>query len=443
MNPSAALLFYGDDFTGATDALGTAARAGLRTLLFLGTPDAKRLDSAGALDCIGIAGAARSMTPKAMRDELAPVAALARALKPRVLHYKTCSTFDSAPQVGSIGEAVRTLAPALGAPRLSIVGGQPNLGRYCLFGNLFATAGAQGEVFRIDRHPTMSQHPVTPINEADLRLHLSRQGLKDIVLIPWTAYAEGDEALSLRAAKHSSPLLWDVAEPSHLALLGRQLWTLAQQEPLLAVGPSSVVEAVARAIHREPAPRPRAIAAAEGPVLVLAGSLSPVTAAQVAAASSTFEVMRLSAERLASRDVDYLASAVLDAASQLASGRNVLACTVGIDGSRAAVPSGALARAGGQLLKEVLRKTPAVRRVGIAGGDTSSLAVRALDAWALSYRGLLAPGVPLCRLHSDEALLDGVELMLKGGQMGGPDVFERLIAGNQPGRDSTPCTLMP
>ncbi|SFN29162.1 four-carbon acid sugar kinase family protein [Variovorax sp. OV329] len=424
-----ALLFYGDDFTGATDALGTAARAGLRTLLFLGTPDAKRFEAAGPLDCIGIAGAARSMAPEAMRKELAPVAALARALKPRVLHYKTCSTFDSAPQVGSIGEAVRTLAPALGTPRLFIVGGQPNLGRYCLFGNLFAAAGTQGEVFRIDRHPTMSRHPVTPMNEADLRLHLARQGLEGIALVPWTAYAEGEEALSLRAAKHDGALLWDVAEPAHLPLLGGQLWAQAQRQPALAVGPSSVVEAVAHAIHPEPAPQPAGIAAAEGPVLVLAGSLSPVTAAQVAAARS-FEVLRLSAERLSAGDGGYLADAARQIASTLRAGRHTLACTVAADGARVELHSGALAEAGGRLLQEALRLAPQVRRVGIAGGDTSSLAVRALDAWALAYQGLLAPGVPLCRLHSDDARLDGLELMLKGGQMGGADVFERLVAGH-------------
>ncbi|HYP71763.1 MAG TPA: four-carbon acid sugar kinase family protein, partial [Variovorax sp.] len=413
---------------GATDALGTAARAGLRTLLFLGTPDTRRLEVTGDLDCIGIAGAARSMDPQAMRHELAPVAALARELMPRALHYKTCSTFDSSPRVGSIGEAVRMLSPALGSPRLSIVGGQPNLGRYCIFGNLFATAGAQGEVHRIDRHPTMSRHPVTPMNEADLRLHLARQGLDGIALVPWTAYAEDEDALAQRVAKLDGPLLWDVAEPAHLAVLGRRLWAMARRQPLLAVGPSSVLEALAHAVQPQVTSQAQAIAPADGPVLVLAGSLSPVTAAQVGHATS-FDLLRLSAERLASGDADFLASAAQQLASGLRSGRHMLACTVAQDGARAELPAGSLAQAGGLLLKEVLRLSPAVRRVGIAGGDTSSLAVRALDAWALAYRGLLAPGVPLCRLHSDDAQLDGIEMMLKGGQMGGADVFERLVFG--------------
>jgi uncharacterized protein YgbK (DUF1537 family) len=68
-------------------------------------------------------------------------------------------------------------------------------------------------------------------------------------------------------------------------------------------------------------------------------------------------------------------------------------------------------------------------RIGVAGGDTSSHAVQALDAWGLSYLAALGAGTALCRLHSDSPALDGTEVMLKGGQMGGEDVFERLVHG--------------
>ena len=70
-----------------------------------------------------------------------------------------------------------------------------------------------------------------------------------------------------------------------------------------------------------------------------------------------------------------------------------------------------------------------VRRVGVAGGDTSSFALREVAPWALRWAGSLAPGVPLLRVHADEPALDGVELMLKGGQMGPPEVFDRLLGG--------------
>lgn len=441
MTQAPAVVYYGDDFTGATDTLGTAARAGLRALLFLKTPDAARLERVGALDVLGIAGAARAMTPEQMQAELAPVATLFRSLGARVLHYKTCSTFDSAPHIGSIGAAVRALRGAVEAPWTAIVGGQPNLGRHCLFGNLFAAAGTGGEVFRIDRHPTMSRHPVTPMHEADLRQHLAGQGLANVHSLPFTAVSNGSEALETmlqRTLHPTSPatppdaVLFDVADAAQLATIGQVLWPRARRHTLLAVGASSVVDALAPALGSgtSTAPTRRGVTPAPGPVLVLAGSLSPVTARQVAAARS-FDILWLDASAMARRDAATLERHARDIANGLAGGHNVLACTRPHD----ALPVGsivdaqALARAGGELLARVLAMMP-LRRVGIAGGDTSSHAVQALNAWGLSYVADIGAGTSLCRVHSDDGALDGLEIMLKGGQMGSDDVFERLVYGS-------------
>ncbi|MFS2165845.1 four-carbon acid sugar kinase family protein [Variovorax sp. Varisp62] len=444
MRPAPAVVYYGDDFTGATDTLGTAARAGLRALLFLKTPDEARLARAGALDVLGIAGAARAMTPEEMQAELRPVEALFRSLGARVLHYKTCSTFDSAPHIGSIGAAVRLLRAAVEQPWTAIVGGQPNLGRYCLFGNLFAAAGNGGEVFRIDRHPTMSRHPVTPMDEADLRMHLAKQGLADVRCMPFTAASRGSDALdtALRQALHSPPadaVLFDVVDASQLGAIGDVLWARAQESTLLAVGPSSVVDALSTAMppSREELQRRRngarvaqmSLTPASSPVLVLAGSLSPVSARQVAAAVS-FDTVWLDAPMLAQRDDATLTGHADAIAGSLARGRNVLACTrtPGTMPSGGGLDAQALARAGGDLLAKVLAATP-LKRIGIAGGDTSSHAVQALDAWGLSYIADMGAGASLCRVHSDDAKLDGMEIMLKGGQMGTDDVLERLVHG--------------
>jgi uncharacterized protein YgbK (DUF1537 family) len=62
-------------------------------------------------------------------------------------------------------------------------------------------------------------------------------------------------------------------------------------------------------------------------------------------------------------------------------------------------------------------------RLGIAGGDTSSIGIQALDLWGLSHAGTIAPGVALCHGHSDDPALHGLEIMLKGGQMGASDLL--------------------
>lgn len=425
--------WYGDDFTGATDTLATVAAAGLRTLLFLGVPDAARVAAAGRLDALGIAGAARSMDPAAMAAELKPVARFFVASGAPLLHYKCCSTFDSAPQVGNLATALRLLGRAAAQPLVAIVGGQPSLGRYCAFGQLFASAGAGGEVHRIDRHPTMSRHPVTPMHEADLRRHLALQGLDDIALLDWRAL-DGDDAgfdvaLGRCLADQPEALLFDTLHGGHLRRIGAWLARRAASGAVLALGASSVAQALVAHWQHEGGLEPAApvrIAAADGPVFLLAGSQSPVTARQVERAGPAWHRVRVDAARLVGEPgaLDALAA---ECAGRLDAGGHVLAQT---DAPQAGGPaSGAVAAACGALLASVLERAPAVRRVGVAGGDTSSLALRQLDVWALGCAGRLADGVTLVRARSDRPRLDGLELMLKGGQMGPPDLFERLLAG--------------
>lgn len=431
------IAFYGDDFTGATDTLATATRAGLRSLLFLRPPTAASLAAAGPLDCIGVAGASRSMSPADMEDELAPVAACFARIGAPVVHYKTCSTFDSAPAVGNIAVAIRVLARTLAPAFVPIVAGQPGLGRFCLFGHLFAAAETGGPVFRIDRHPTMSRHPVTPMTESDLRRHLALQGLRDVAAVPYTAYARAPEELdhlvAAAIADGGGPVLFDVAHAADLAAIGRLLWRRAVERPLLAVGPSGVTQALCAHWEATGAVTANAgvarVAKADGPVFVMAGSLSPVTRRQVAAATS-FAHLAVDARRLAHRDPDDLAALVREIAALLGAGADVIASTAGPADTVAPgdVAMRAVAEGSGELVARLLAAVP-VRRFGVAGGDTSSWTLRALDVQALAHAGDLAPGVALCRARASDPRLDGIEVMLKGGQMGPPDLFALLRDG--------------
>ncbi|MBA2961371.1 MULTISPECIES: four-carbon acid sugar kinase family protein [Ramlibacter] len=446
MNPTETALrlgWYGDDFTGATDTLAVLTQAGLRAMLFLGVPAEPQLARAaaalgGPLDAVGIAGAARSMAPAAMARELEPVGAFFARLAPPVLHYKVCSTFDSAPGIGSIGGALRTLRPHVDQAVVPVVGGQPSLGRYCAFSNLFAAAGRGGAVERLDRHPTMRQHPTTPMDEADLRRHLAAQGLEPIAALHYPAYALPDAAQDAAFAAHvaagAQAVVLDVADPGHLAPVGRLLWQQAQAGRLLAVGASSVAQALAAHWQQcgtlAAAPAATApLAAASGPVLVFAGSLSPVTARQVRAATSYERIALAAADLL---DAGASETAGVRIRQALAAGRHVLAYTApadaaGADTTQAAALAAASARFVRRLLDQQAAAGAPLRRVGIAGGDTSSLATQALGLWGLSYRGSLGAGVAISRTHADAPALDGIELMLKGGQMGGDEVFEQLL----------------
>lgn len=426
-------IWYGDDFTGASDTLATFASSGLRALLCLGVPKAERLKALRSLDALGIAGAARIMSPEQMTAELEPVGRYASAARVPLLHYKCCSTFDSSPTVGSLGAAMRILKRHMPGRFTPVIGGQPSLERYCAFGNLFAGAGAGDEVLRLDRHPTMSRHPSTPMNEADLRLHLHAQGVENVGLVDWRKLgaASDDELKALIDSAEYQAVLFDALDESHLARIGEIIWRGAASEPLLAIGASSVAQAVIahwRKIGAAPERGPEArVEPAVGPVFVLVGSQSPVSAKQTAAAlrdRQLYESIRLDPQPNGSLDFEVQAT---NCARLLGAGHSVLAYlgpVVGGGPSRVEV-----AQACGKLLRRVLELTPTVRRIGIAGGDTSSISVEALGIWALGFAGMLGPGVSLTRVHADDARLDGLELMLKGGQMGPVDVFARLLRG--------------
>lgn len=409
--------WYGDDFTGSTDTLATLAERGFRALLFLRQPNETQLAAAGPLDAIGIAGATRAMTPEAITAELTEIGGFFAKQGVGMMHYKCCSTFDSAPHVGSIGAAVAALKPFFSNPLVPILGGQPNLGRFCLFGNLFA-AGGDGAIHRIDRHPTMSRHPVTPMAEADLRRHLAAQGLDDIGLVDYRAYADGSVAQTALPSGKSA-FLFDVSTESDLTTIGGVLAASLENGPVLAVGASSVARAFA-AGHGEAVvipPTPDAKHGGTGPVLALVGSLSPVTRAQVDAAKG-YAMLSVDAGRLLA-DESYAATLRSTALSQLAQG-DVMLVTERPEGAPAA--AGEVAEATGRLLASIIAEARLGRLV-VAGGDTSTMAIRSLPLWGLSYRGPCVPGAPLCRAHSDDPRLDGLDIVLKGGQMGPPGFF--------------------
>jgi 3-oxoisoapionate kinase len=453
--------WYGDDFTGASDTLATLAAAGRRALLFLAPPtDAQRL-AAGPLDALGIAGIARALAPEAMRAELAPVARCFADWAPQITHYKCCSTFDSAATVGNLALGVAMLRRPEHDPVLTVLGGQPSLGRFCAFGELYATAQAGGEVHRIDRHPTMSRHPVTPMHEADLRRHLGTLGLGRTALIDLRALeaattdpASLDIAVNQALAAAPDALLFDTTHDRHLQAVGTWLWRRAARRPQRLLGASSVAQAAlaawpgagdpgdpARPAH--PA-RPAADVAAgpaagiapavapvgpsPSPVFLLVGSLSPVTAAQVQHAQGRYQAMTIDPTRLLN-DRQALEALAHACAAALASGHSVLARTAA-PADRGPPPL-QVAQVCADLLARVLALSPQVRRVGVAGGDTASLALRALGAWALAWAGTLAAGVALTRLRADKPALDGLELMLKGGQMGPPELFSQLLDGTR------------
>ena len=174
---------------------------------------------------VGLASDARTRGPDWMRAELPRAFAALRALGAPMLHYKVCSTFDSSPETGSIGTAAEIgMEPGEVVP---LILGAPAIGRWQAFGNLFARAG--DGIHRLDRHPTMARHPVTPMDEADVCAHLARQtdvrtGLIDLLDLK---AGRGSARLAEERAAGGGIVALDVIDDQTLAAAGAALWETA------------------------------------------------------------------------------------------------------------------------------------------------------------------------------------------------------------------------
>lgn len=227
------LAFYGDDFTGSTDALEVAAFAGLRSALFLRRPSADVLKHFTDLQVIGFAGTSRGMSPAEMDAHLASDLRYLAMLDVPLIHYKVCSTFDSSPELGSIGRVIQLAQRYFGSAPIPIVGGTPSLQRYCMFGHLFARSGTDGQVYRIDRHPIMSVHPATPMGESDLATHIGKQADVKIAKLIFPSLEEGADAargcFNQLIADSPDAVLIDAANFEQLTRVGQLLDEYAKQ----------------------------------------------------------------------------------------------------------------------------------------------------------------------------------------------------------------------
>jgi len=446
------LTFYGDDFTGSTDALEQLTLAGIRTALFIEPPTATQLKIFPNLQAIGVAGKTRSLAPEAMERDLKPALLKLKRLGARHVHYKVCSTFDSSPNLGSIGRVLDVAAKIFPAPFIPLLVAAPALGRYTIFGQHFARygIGSAGEIHRLDRHPSISKHPVTPMTEADLRLHLAKQtkkriGLFDILKVALPV-AEARIVLKRMLAEKPEVVLFDALKPEHLARIGELLEDFASaRHPLFSVGSSGIESALASRWGKRPrepfAQPPMRLAGTLAPpakqILVGSGSCSPVTGGQIAwALKHGFEEVPLNAGALMNPKTSpvEISRAVVAVGKILSTGKSVIvhSTKTGSDKRIAAKLKGRTAEVLGAALGEVLCGAMAqssVRRVCIAGGDTSSYAARAMGIEALEMIAPLTPGAPLCRAHAPRSPADGCEVVFKGGQVGAENYFGIVKSG--------------
>ena len=442
------LTYYGDDFTGSTDVMEAFTASGIPTVLFLQPPRKEDLKRFKEMRCFGLAGQSRGQSPEWMKKELPTIFQNLASIGAPILQYKVCSTFDSSPTVGSIGCALDIGTKITGGRWSPMIVGAPRLKRYQVFGQLFASVN--GVSYRIDRHPTMSRHPVTPMDEADLRVHLAKQTDKRIALIDIADISEalGQTKLESLTQTDQPVIMVDVMDTTTQIEAGRLIWENRGSQ-LFSASSSGLQYALAAYWKSQGLITAGTCLPAADPVdaiAVVSGSCSPMSADQIRWARehgfgvSRLDISKILQEQTMESEISRLAHTAIDALSRSTSPVifsaegpddpavtqfDALAKNAGLDRNLAAKKIGfALA----EIMRRILDGSK-VKRVVVAGGDSSGAVGSHLGIHALTLRAGLAPGVPLCRAWSDDPARDGLEIVLKGGQLGSVSFYEHVRAG--------------
>jgi uncharacterized protein YgbK (DUF1537 family) len=405
------------------------------------------------IQAVGLAGMNRTMTPEEMDAALPQAFAGLKALGAPVTHYKVCSTFDSSPQIGSIGRAAEIGMQVFRPAIVPVVVGAPKLNRYVVFGNLFATLDEI--TYRLDRHPVMSRHPVTPMDESDLRRHLGKQTDVKIGLLDVRRLAASDDEidafLEQQIDARVALVIVDTLDRSHLLKVGRLLGSLGQNRQAFVVGSSGVEFALAEHWQAQGLIQPPQEFTSPGSVekiVAISGSASPWTAKQIGwALEHGFQGIAIDSARLmdARNQAAERSRLVGQAVRTLAGGRSVLLySTLGPDDPQITVAKSRLEAAGlppgkageilgvqqGLILRDILLQT-GLHRAAVAGGDTCGHVLKQLGVYVLEFMIPLGTAAPLCRAGSKNLQLEGLQVALKGGQLGEIDFFGSVLSGKQ------------
>ncbi|WP_416897764.1 MAG: 3-oxo-tetronate kinase [Minwuia sp.] len=409
-----------DDMTGATDLALMLARGGMATVQVIG-PDAV-VESPPGTEAVVVAMKSRTNPPEdAIRMSLAACETLLERGARQIL-FKYCSTFDSTDR-GNIGPVADALLERLGAHIAVACPAFPATGRTIYRGHLFVNG-------RLLSESGMENHPLTPMTDPDLVRVLSRQSRNPVGLVPLESVTEGPEGIRNRLAALASEgvrlAIADAVADADLLSLGEAL----SDAPLITGG-SGIALGLPKNFRRQGLLAGDAtgdFSPPAGPAAILSGSCSVATNEQVARAlDAGIPGFRLTPE--AAMNNDGILDEILGWASERRQDGPVLIHATAPPAKVQAAQAAFGREAAGAAVEGVMGALAAglvangVRRLVVAGGETSGAVLGALGTRALRIGPEIAPGVPWTLSVGERPLA----LALKSGNFGGPDFFRDAL----------------
>lgn len=412
MNSGPWLGVIADDYTGATDLAGMIARTGMTVIQYLGVPDSEvSLD----VDCIVVALKSRSTPARQAVSESLAAAKWLRSIGAHQLYFKYCSTFDSTDQ-GNIGPVADGLAELVDARSVVFCPATPEHKRTTYLGHLFV-----GD--RLLSESPLRDHPINPMTDPDLRRVLSRQTATPVGLLALGGELPQPELIASKGAERIFLIADALTDDDVLALAHT-----VEDQPLVTGGAALAAKlAEIRGTRGDSGPAP-SLSIPQGPAIVLAGSGSAATRRQLERLGEqhprfTIDPYALDADAdavvaaaLAFLDAHRDDLPVVAATSEPAEVRRVQE-DLGIEHSARLIEESL-----GRIARGAVDR--GVRRILVAGGESSGAVVNGLGVRALRIGAEVAPGVPWTVSEGAER----IGLLLKSGNFGGESVFTDALA---------------
>jgi uncharacterized protein YgbK (DUF1537 family) len=412
-----------DDFTGATDLANMLVRGGMRTVQTIGVP----AGDAPEADAVVVALKSRTIAPQdAVAQSLAALEWL-RAQGCKQFYFKYCSTFDSTPR-GNIGPVADALMDALGTDFTIACPAFPENGRTICRGYLFV-----GDVLLSESG--MKDHPLTPMTDANLVRVLQAQTKRKVGLVRYDTVSAGASAIAHRIAQlHREGVgmaVVDALSDADLHAIGEACAGMK-----LITGGSGVALGLPANFRRAGLLKHESQAAQlpgiNGAAAVLSGSCSTATNAQVAHWKAERPALRLDPMQLAADPG--LAQQALQWARERIAKEPVLIYATSTPEEVKQVQAQLGVERAGTLVEDALAGIAlglvqaGVRKLVVAGGETSGAVVGKLGVTQLRIGPQIDPGVPWTVSEGARGSDAPVALALKSGNFGTVDFFAKALA---------------
>ncbi|MDV7340582.1 3-oxo-tetronate kinase [Terasakiella sp. A23] len=409
-----------DDLTGATDLAMILVREGMKTVQIVGVP--KPDTPVPDADAVVIALKSRTIpTDDAIKMSVASCDWLKKAGAQQIF-FKYCSTFDSTAD-GNIGPVTDALMENLDTEQTIACPSFPENGRTVYRGYLFVNDGLLSE-------SSLRNHPLTPMRDPNLKRVLSKQSKSTISNIYYETIEKGHGAThkAMQDNKQNRTIyIMDAISDDHLRTIGQ-----ACDDMALITGGSAVAQGLPDN-YRKAGLLPQNTGdvpfdAPDGPSIILSGSCSEATRAQVDYAQDHMPSFRLDALNILDNK-PVADEAVAWAEAHIQSGTPVLFYSSAdpdvvseIQQKRGRVEVGSKVE---KVISEIARrlKDIGVRRFVVAGGETSGAVINALNVRQMEIGPQIDPGVPWTKSIGDQPLA----LALKSGNFGGEDFFLKAL----------------